>query len=150
MQILDVLLTQCQNQSFVSWKLSPPDSEWIISATCKQHYALALFWTELSRSLTRINVVTDLEFGARYQICLGFQVCLVEGPPANAGVIRCGFDPQVGKIPWMRAWQPIPYAVTEVILLMTLPNALKVQMRNQYVRVSPIQNFLITKLSNWR
>ena len=72
MQILDVLLTQCQNQSFVSRKLTPSDSEWIISAICKQHYALTLFWTELSSSLTRINVVTDLEFGARYQICLGF------------------------------------------------------------------------------
>ena len=125
MQILDVLLTQCQNQSFVSRKLTPPDSEWIISATCKQHYALTLFWTELSSSLTRINVVTDLEFGARYQICLGF-------PGGASGeraacqcrsYKRCGFDPWVGKIPWRRGWQPIAYDVTWVILLMTLANA---------------------------
>ena len=28
---------------------------------------------------------------------------------ANAGnVVRPGFDPWVGKIPWKRAWQPVP------------------------------------------
>ena len=32
------------------------------------------------------------------------QVALVvKNPPANAG-----FDPWVGKIPWRRAWKPIP------------------------------------------
>ena len=35
---------------------------------------------------------------------------VVKNPPANAGYWhkRCGFDPCVGKIPWRRAWQPIP------------------------------------------
>ena len=42
----------------------------------------------------------------------------VKEPPANAGDLRnmglkkkkkkYGFDPWVGKIPWRRAWQPIP------------------------------------------
>ena len=32
----------------------------------------------------------------------------VKNPPANAGDLRHGFDPQVGKIPWRRAWQLIP------------------------------------------
>ena len=26
----------------------------------------------------------------------------------NAGDMRCGFEPWVGKIPWRRAWQPTP------------------------------------------
>ena len=33
----------------------------------------------------------------------------VKNPPANAGRCwRLGFDPWVRKIPWRRAWQPIP------------------------------------------
>ena len=37
------------------------------------------------------------------------QVALeVKNPPANAGDMRGGFDPLVGKIPWKRAWQPTP------------------------------------------
>ena len=28
---------------------------------------------------------------------------------------RCGFDPWVGKIPWMRAWQPTPVFLPEII-----------------------------------
>jgi len=36
-------------------------------------------------------------------------VLVVKNPPASAGRCkRCGFDPWVGKIPWSRAWQPIP------------------------------------------
>ena len=39
-----------------------------------------------------------------YQVAL-----LVKNLPANAGdVKRCGFGPQVWKIPWRRAWQPTP------------------------------------------
>ena len=40
----------------------------------------------------------------------GFQVSLeVKNLPANDGeVMRCRFNPQVGKIPWRRAWQPTP------------------------------------------
>ena len=33
---------------------------------------------------------------------------MVKNLPANAGDIRLGFDPWVGKIPWRRAWQPTP------------------------------------------
>ena len=32
----------------------------------------------------------------------------VKNLPANAGDIRQGFDPWVGKIPWRRKWQPTP------------------------------------------
>ena len=33
---------------------------------------------------------------------------MVKNLPANAGDIRLGFDPWVGKIPRRRAWQPTP------------------------------------------
>ena len=33
---------------------------------------------------------------------------VVKNLPADAGNIRDGFDPGVGKIPWRRAWQPAP------------------------------------------
>ena len=34
---------------------------------------------------------------------------MVKNPSANAGdIMRCGFDPWVGKIPWRRKWQPAP------------------------------------------
>ena len=32
----------------------------------------------------------------------------VKNQPVNAGDLRRGFDPQVGKIPWRRAQQLIP------------------------------------------
>ena len=32
----------------------------------------------------------------------------VKNPPSSAGEMRHGFYPWVGKIPWRRAWQPIP------------------------------------------
>ena len=35
---------------------------------------------------------------------MAFQWCWVKNPPANAGDMRHGFDPWVGKIPWRRAW----------------------------------------------
>ena len=34
-------------------------------------------------------------------------VLAVQNPPTNAGDMRHGFDPWVGKIPWRRAWKPI-------------------------------------------
>ena len=38
-----------------------------------------------------------------------FQVVLVvKNLPANAGNVRDGFDPWVGKILWRTAWQPTP------------------------------------------
>ena len=40
-------------------------------------------------------------------------VLLVKNSPANAGDLRPGFDPWVGKIPWRREWQPIHYSCLE-------------------------------------
>ena len=43
---------------------------------------------------------------------------MIKNPPANAGDMRCGFDPWVrnipwrrGKIPWRRAWRPTPVSL---------------------------------------
>ena len=33
-------------------------------------------------------------------------VLVVKNPAANAGDMRPGFNPLVGKIPWRRVWQP--------------------------------------------
>ena len=33
-------------------------------------------------------------------------VLVVKNTPGNAGDLRCGFNPWVGKIPWRRTWQP--------------------------------------------
>ena len=33
---------------------------------------------------------------------------MVKNLPVNAGDMRSGFDPWVGKIPWRRKWQPTP------------------------------------------
>ena len=38
---------------------------------------------------------------------------MVKNPPANAGNMRLGFDPWVGKIPWRRVWPPSPYPSLE-------------------------------------
>ena len=35
-------------------------------------------------------------------------VRVVKTPLANAGDIRQGFNPWVGKVPWRRSWQPTP------------------------------------------
>ena len=37
---------------------------------------------------------------------------MVKNPPADAGELRRGFDPWVGKIPWRRAWQPTPVCLS--------------------------------------
>ena len=36
------------------------------------------------------------------------EALVVKNLPANAGDIRLGFNPWVGKILWRRAWQPTP------------------------------------------
>ena len=36
---------------------------------------------------------------------------VLRNPPANAGDMRCGFNPWVGKIPWRRARQPTPVSL---------------------------------------
>ena len=33
---------------------------------------------------------------------------MIKNPPANAGDMRDGFDPWVGKVPWRKACQPTP------------------------------------------
>ena len=35
-------------------------------------------------------------------------VLIIKKLPANAGDMRHGFNPWVGKFPWRRAWQPTP------------------------------------------
>ena len=46
---------------------------------------------------------------ANHAFLRAFKVALVEkNSPANAGDMRCGFDPWVRKIPWRRKWQPTP------------------------------------------
>ena len=53
--------------------------------------------------------VTDSSFWSSSANVGSFQVALVvKNPPANAGDMRCGFSPWVGKILWWRKWQPIP------------------------------------------
>ena len=37
---------------------------------------------------------------------------VVKNPPANAGDVRRGYDPWVGKIPWSRKLQPTPISLT--------------------------------------
>ena len=37
-------------------------------------------------------------------------VLVVKNPSANAGDIRCGFNPWIRKIPWRRAWYPLEYS----------------------------------------
>ena len=34
-------------------------------------------------------------------------------PTANTREARHGFDPQIGKIPWSRKWQPTQYSCLE-------------------------------------
>ena len=47
-------------------------------------------------------------------LLFGLEVALVaKNPLANVGDKRCGFDPWIGKIPWMRAWKPIPVFLSE-------------------------------------
>ena len=38
---------------------------------------------------------------------------MVKNPPANAGIIRHGFDPWVGKISWKRYSNPLQYSCLE-------------------------------------
>jgi len=33
---------------------------------------------------------------------------VVKNLPTNAGDLRCGFDPWLGKIPWRKAWKSTP------------------------------------------
>ena len=55
------------------------------------------------------NCFKPLCFRETYHTIGASQVALVvKSWPANAGDMRRGFDPWVGKIPWRRAWQPTP------------------------------------------
>jgi len=38
---------------------------------------------------------------------------VTKNPAANAGDMRCEFDPLVEKIPWRRQWQPTPVFLPE-------------------------------------
>ena len=41
---------------------------------------------------------------------------VVKKLPANAGDMRCRFDPWVRKIPWRKAWQPTPVFFLENLM----------------------------------
>ena len=63
-------------------------------------------WVNCSKTFLR--VCTPFNF-VSYTTAGASQVALVvKLPPANAGDIRDGFSPWVGKIPWRKAWQLIP------------------------------------------
>ena len=69
---------------------------WLISNTASySKLQLPLYWLEL----TSLSI----------SMCRAFQVALmVKNPPVNAGDMRYGFNPWVGKIRWRRKWQPTP------------------------------------------
>jgi len=50
---------------------------------------------------------------------------VVKNLPANAGDMRCGFDPRVRKISWRRAWQPTPVFLPPRILWTEDPGGLQ-------------------------
>ena len=63
--------------------------------------------------------ILELYFGSNWQlychllymdhVLVASQVVLViKDPPANAGDMRRGFDPWIGRVSWRRAWQPTP------------------------------------------
>ena len=58
----------------------------------------------------RINISVLLK--GTYGVIWAFQVVLVvKNLPPNAGDMRQGFNPYVGKIPWRRAWQLTPVSL---------------------------------------
>ena len=66
------------------------------------------------KSLSRVRLLVT-PWTAAYQAppSMGFSrqeywsgVPLVKNMLANAGDMRYGFDPRVGKVPWRRKWQP--------------------------------------------
>ena len=60
-------------------------------------------WSNWHTKLTIVDRKIKLKMRAS-QVALA-----VKNPPANAGHVKwCGLDPWGGKIPWRRAWQPIP------------------------------------------
>ena len=58
-----------------------------------------------------VYLVMELRSHKTSQVAL-----VVKNLPANAGDMRLGFDPLVGKIPWRRKWQSTP-----VILAWRIP-----------------------------
>ena len=54
----------------------------------------------VAQSWTRLKQLSSSSKGAS-QVVL-----MVKNPPANAGYLRCAFNPWVRKIPWRRTWQP--------------------------------------------
>ena len=54
----------------------------------------------VAESWTRLKQLSSSSKGAS-QVVL-----MVKNPPANAGYLRCAFNPWVRKIPWRRTWQP--------------------------------------------
>ena len=55
-------------------------------------------------------LITYVLVTVRYNLKMHFsqEELVVKNAFANAGDMRCRFNPWVGKIPWRRAWQPTP------------------------------------------
>ena len=77
---------------------------------CDEHQEKGGFSTKESQS----EPAASPKQNARKQVAKAsprcqHQVALeVKNPPANAGDMRCRFDPWVRKIPWRQKWQPPP------------------------------------------
>ena len=70
--------------------------------------------------------VTCFYIACSPRIPLSQVVLVVKNLPANTGVVkRCGFNPWVRKIPWKRAWQPIPKFLPGEFLPMEKPGRLQ-------------------------
>ena len=53
--------------------------------------------------LPNVSVLTQLPAGWASQVAL-----VVKNSPANAGDMRHGFSPWIGKVPRRKAWEPTP------------------------------------------
>ena len=85
-----------------SWKDSLKKWDWHNPQICSQN------WKEPANGPLHLFIKHKLitSITKRCPLIRGSQVALmVKNPPANAGDMRRGFDPWVGKSPWRRAWQ---------------------------------------------
>ena len=74
-------------------------------------------------------------------------VLVVKNPPANAGDMRCRFDPWVRKIPWRKAWQPTPVFFLENLMnrgawWATVHRAAKSQTEHTHVHTEIVRQLL--------
>ena len=109
-------------QSYCNRTQSEPEAALQRSTICLSYHVLwasqmALVVKKVKvkeKSLSRVRLLVT-PWTAAYQAppSMGFSrqeywsgVPLVKNMLANAGDMRYGFDPRVGKVPWRRKWQP--------------------------------------------